>query len=227
MGKADRAKADRGEQAIEAFQEAERLDARPRVQFGDDIIFKQDASRERARGDELLQPAGTLVQGCGEAVDWQTDAEVPDRVVEDFADTLQRPTSVSAGASEARLRALRSLDLLKAGLDAGQSAKAANAIEKMLSHQLAAVHFKALELLESSQQDGLQPVDRVRLINAAARLLDVYQTAAITLQKLKAKGQQHVLVRYQQVNVSDGGQAIVATDVRGGSGRKRRGSGLK
>lgn len=225
MGKADPANRDRAEEAIEAFQEAERIDARPRVQFGDAAIFSREAKHQRARAGELLQPAGTLVQECEEAVEWHTDAAVPDRVVEDLVDTLQRPTSVSVGASEARLRAVRDLEILKPAVDAVQSARAANSIEKMLVHQMTAAHFRALKLLESSDQERLQPVDRVRLVNAAARMFDVYQTAALTLQKLKTKGQQRVIVQYQQVNVSDGGQAVVATNLRRGSRRKRRGSG--
>ena len=167
----------------------------------------EDARSQRERAEELLQPGGKLVEGCGEAVDWQTDAEIPDRVVEDFADTLERPTSVSAGASEARLRALRGLDVVKAGLDASQTAKVANSIEKMLVHQMTAAHFQAMRLLESAHQGRLQPVDLVRLVNAAVRMFDVYQAAALTLQKLKSKGQQRVIVQYQQVNIGDGGQA--------------------
>jgi len=42
-----------------------------------------------------------------------------------------------------------------------------------------------------------------------------------TLQKLKTKSQQRVLVQY--VNVTDGGQAVVAGTMQGGSQRKRRG----
>ena len=225
MAKADPAKGDRAEEAIEAFQEAERIDARPRVQFGDDIVFNLEAKRQRARAEELLQPAGTLVQGCEEAVEWQTEAEVPDRVVEDLVDTLQRPTSVSAGASEARLRVVRGLGILKPAVDAVQSARAANSIEKMLVHQMTAAHFQAMKLLEASQNERLQPVDRVRLVNAGARLMDVYQAASLTLQKLKRKGQQHVIVQYQQVNVGGGGQAVVASNVPRGSRRKGGGSG--
>jgi hypothetical protein len=39
-------------------------------------------------------------------------------------------------------------------------------------------------------------------------------TAALTLQNLKTKGQQRVIVKYQQVNVADGGQAVLATTIR-------------
>ncbi len=59
--------------------------------------------------------------------------------------------------------------------------------------------------------------DVVRYGNAAARLMDVYQTGLLTLLKLKTNGQQRVVVQY--VNVQEGGKAVVAGNV-GGSRRK-------
>ena len=53
----------------------------------------------------------------------------------------------------------------------------------------------------------------------------VLQNDMLYAQKLKTKGHQRVIVQYQQVNVSEGGQAVVAKNLRGGSGRKRRDSG--
>jgi len=58
------------------------------------------------------------------------------------------------------------------------------------------------------------------MTNAAALLFEVYQSACLTLLKLKAKGRQRVVVQYQQVNVGPGGRALVAGEVRRGS-RKR------
>jgi hypothetical protein len=59
------------------------------------------------------------------------------------------------------------------------------------------------------------------MTNAAARLFEVYQSACLTLLKLKAKGRQRVVVQYQQVNVGQGGQAVVAGRV--GRGSRKRG----
>ena len=39
----------RGEQAIAAFQEADNLDALPRISFGDDVIYGLEAKKMRAR----------------------------------------------------------------------------------------------------------------------------------------------------------------------------------
>jgi hypothetical protein len=58
-------------------------------------------------------------------------------------------------------------------------------------------------------------------------MIDVYQNGFLVLQKLKTKGTQRVVVQYQQVNVSDGGQAVVAGKIgarvqRVGSKAKKR-----
>jgi hypothetical protein len=109
------------------------------------------------------------------------------------------------------------VDVLEPALDASTSAQASNSIEKMLCHQMAAAHFTAMRLLEKSNNPQLPPVEVARLTNAAARQMDLYQAACLTLLKLKSKGAQRVVVQYQQVTVNEGGQAVVA-------GRMGRGS---
>jgi hypothetical protein len=94
--------------------------------------------------------------------------------------------------------------------------------ERMLTHQMTAAHFDAMRLLTLSHNDRLAPADVARYVNAASRLMDIYQSACLALQKLKTKGQQRVLVQY--VNVAEGGQAVVAGALRRGSRRTRRGT---
>ncbi len=91
----------------------------------------------------------------------------------------------------------------------------------MLAHQLTAAHFGAMKLLETSQQPRLPAVELARLTNAAARQMDIYQAGCLVLQKLKARGQQRVVVQYPQVNVGDGGQAVVTGTVKGGLAPRR------
>jgi hypothetical protein len=55
------------------------------------------------------------------------------------------------------------------------------------------------------------------------RAFEVYQFGCMALQKLKTRGTQRVIVQYQQVNVADGGQAMVAGRVARASRRGRRG----
>jgi len=158
--------------------------------------------------------------------DWENKADeifpgAHARIVE----TLAHPNSISVGASIDRTSAALGAGVLEPAIDAAVSAQAANSIEKMLCHQMAGAHFTAMRLLELSAQDRLQPGDVARYTNAAARMMDVYQTACLTLQKLKTRGQQRVLVVYQQVNVGDGGQAVVAGRI--GRGSRNRGKGRK
>jgi hypothetical protein len=145
-----------------------------------------------------------------------------------MVETLEKhPTTVAVGASEKRSAAAQKIDVLEPALDAGQAAQASNSIEKMLCHQMAAVHFTALRLIEKSAGDKLQPGEVARFTNAAARMIDVYQNGCLVLQKLKTKGTQRVVVQYQQVNVNEGGQAVVAGKIgarvqRVGSKAKKR-----
>ena len=69
------------------------------------------------------------------------------------------------------------------------------------------------------------PVERARAINSIVRLFDSAQNAALALQKLKSGGTQRVEVSYQQVNVGQGGRAIVTGRV--GRGARRSGHGAK
>jgi len=66
-------------------------------------------------------------------------------------------------------------------------------------------------------------VELTGFTNAAVRLFEASQGAALTLQKLQSGGTQRVLVQYQQqVNVSNGGQAVVAAKVLRGSPKRGR-----
>src|SRR5262249_54158351 len=65
-----------------------------------------------------------------------------------------------------------------------------------------------------------------RLAGAISRMSATYQQALLTLQRKRTGGSQHVTVKHihQQVNVTEGGQALVAGDtVTGGPGERRRG----
>jgi hypothetical protein len=214
----------RGEQAIEAFREADKIDQLPWQVRGDEVVLPREAAKFRAVGEALLQPTGPVEIAHGEAIspDIHTTSFESALIVE----TLEKhPTTVAVGASERRSAAAEKIDVLEPALDAAQAAQAGNSIEKMLCHQMAAVHFTALRLIEKSAGAKLQPGEVARFTNAAARMIDVYQNACLVLQKLKTKGTQRVVVQYQQVNVNEGGQAVVAgkvgARVRRGTARKR------
>ncbi len=212
----------RGEQAIQAFQEASSLDAIPRLDDGDEVVYSRRAQRARARGDVLLTPTQAVSVSAGEAVSWDNK---PDELYVGaharIIDTLEHPNTISAGASTDRMSAAIGAGVLESAVDAAVSAQAANSLEKMLCHQMAALHSAAMRLLEQSAEPALPPVEVARFTNAAARLIDAYQSGCVTLQKLKTGGTQRVLVQHQQVNVGQGGQAVVAGRMDGGSRRGR------
>jgi hypothetical protein len=91
------------------------------------------------------------------------------------------------GASGKRSEAAYQAGVLEPAIDAAESAQASNSLEKMLCHQMAAVHFTAMRLLEHSAGAKLQAGEVARFTNAAARMMDVYQNACLTLQKLKTR----------------------------------------
>src|SRR5215813_7824351 len=73
------------------------------------------------------------------------------------------------------------------------------------------------ELVASSLRDGLPPVEIARISNAAARMMQVYQDAFLALQKIRSGGKQTLVV--QHVQVTDGGQAVIAGNVKSGQER--------
>jgi hypothetical protein len=126
---------------------------------------------------------------------------------------LHHPDAVNIGASEERLGLLIDAGVSQLGIDAAESAGAQNSLEKMLSHQMALCHDAAFKAI--SQARGKQDtVDQVRLLNAGARLMETYQKAMLTLHKVRTGGKQVVVV--QHVNVTEGGQAVIAGSVGGG-----------
>jgi len=62
-------------------------------------------------------------------------------------------------------------------------------------------------LIPVEDNAACRPVERVRLVNAAARMFETDKSGCLTWQKLQTRGQQHVIVQHQQVSVAQGGQA--------------------
>jgi hypothetical protein len=212
----------RGEQAIEAFQEADKLDALPRDVEGDDVVYRREAEKFRIYGRLLLEPLAPVAIAHGEAVSYDA-VNLPDQFdAGGILDTLEKsPTTVAIGASGKRARAAQSIGVLEPALDAADSARASNSIEKMLCHQMTAAFFTAFRLLERSEDDTLPPGERVKYTNAAARMMDVYQNGCLSLLKLKTRGTQRVVVQHQQqVNVAEGGRAVVAGKLEARASRR-------
>ena len=129
--------------------------------------------------------------------------------------TLEEPNMISVEASEQRMEAALRVGVLQSAMDATLAAQAENSLEKMLCHQMAAAHHTAMTLLAFALDPRLPPVEQARLTNASARMMQVYQEGLLALQRIRAGGKQTVVVQY--VNVSDGGQAVVAGKLSRGS----------
>jgi hypothetical protein len=107
--------------------------------------------------------------------------------------------------------------------EAAESIQARNSIEFMLAHQVAAAHKMAMHFIASAQEDlsayihsghkfPHRSIEAARMAATAARLMETCQRGALALDRLKNGGQQTVTV--QHVNVTDGGQAVVAGTIR-------------
>lgn len=133
-----------------------------------------------------------------------------------FVDTLANPDTpaIEASLGRADLLLLNSRDITGMALDAATSVKAGNSLEKMLAHQMALAHASAFTLMDRAlgQKDS---VETARLTNASCRLMDTYQRALLTLQRLRTGGAQTVTV--QHVHVGEGGQAVIGNVQTGGS----------
>ena len=130
------------------------------------------------RPKNLLEVPDNMVRSCGETVS-------PEFRLGFLVDRLQdNPTMINVIASELRLdftACVRS-GMAELAVDAAESVQAANSLEKMLCHQMAAAHCAAMKLTASSL-DALLPVEMARLSNAAARMMQVFQEGLLTLPK--------------------------------------------
>lgn len=130
-----------------------------------------------------------------------------------------KPSVLAADASLARLDMARDVGVLTLAVEAAESAGAATATERMLSHQTAAAHQAAMGLFAAVDRElhkyrkapALNPgalTDATRSANAAARVMAAFTQGAVALDRLRNGNRQVVTV--QHVTVAGGGQAVVA-----------------
>ncbi|HKC94007.1 MAG TPA: hypothetical protein VKB81_08325 [Nitrospira sp.] len=171
--------------------------------------LRNQAEWARAMGGEITRQgtarAKTVTQANGEVLPSPDETRL--------YDTLAVPDLAAVEASLDRTRLLLpyGTDVAAMALDAANSIQAENSLEKMLAHQLAALHKQAMELMAwaRGQPDAAA---RARCVNAAVRCMTVYQQGLLTLQKLRQGGHQRISVQY--VNVSEGAQAVVGNVVK-------------
>lgn len=134
---------------------------------------------------------------------------------------LQNPDTVAIDASMERTRILHKAGALEIGIDAAHSIQARNSLEKMLAHQMAVCHSKAMEIMTTAADypKGREDLE-IKRLNLAARLMDTYQKGMDTLTRTRNAGKQTITVK--QVHVT-GGQNVIADNVTTKGGGYRGG----
>jgi hypothetical protein len=179
-------------------------------------FYDLEAERLEAEADALLRPDHPVVIGTGgEAVQGEPENFITDLLLKD-------PTSVSLDSSTKRLELLERVDAVAPALDAADSIKARNSLERMLAHQMSVAHVTAMELLaEAKHIRGASTSENAQILslkkqNMARMFLDVYVRQMEALVRIRSGGRQNITVTYKNVNVT-GGQALIADKVTSGA----------
>ena len=188
---------------------------------------KADAALDAGSSDDITVAAdGSLVS---RELGWK--ANLPG-----VLDVLtEAPAYVEAQAALDRLEHAPNGTLTMA-VDLAASIQAKDSVERMLCYQMASAHHlgqriasMAAQFLDNAQGNmGMRGnidrarvanVEAVRCIGAQARAADAFQKGALVLDKLRNGGRQHVTVQHVQMQVQDGGQAVVTGCVERGLGK--------
>jgi hypothetical protein len=201
---------ERGEPAIRASHRAARAAGKKSESLNEAVSNRMDEGVAWAEAESMRKPPEKLAKVAGEAA----DLENLDFISAWLVDTLENPNSISIDASDRRMHLAAGAGVLPSAVDAALSAQARSSLEKMLCHQMAAAHSAAMKLAGRVGGGSLPIHEEGRLANAAARMMQVFQEGLLTLQKLKTGGKQTMVV--QHVQVSEGGQAVIAGSVKSG-----------
>jgi hypothetical protein len=159
-----------------------------RRQFELELANEMDAESEA-----LLTPPEPLKRGLGAEIVPRMEDGLPGLGL-----TLTEPDLLNAETSQQRANLLERANVLELGIEAAQEAKASNALEKMMCHQLAAAHKRAMELVTASKKSTC-PEIAVKQARAAARMMDAFSRSVSTLQRLQMGASQVVQIQHVQV----------------------------
>ena len=193
------------------------------------------AERVRTQAPEYMQGVGA----GGELVPTSVLGE-NSRALK-YRSTVDRPDCVAIEASRDRLELADKAGALEMGLDLADTIQADNSMEKMLVHQMAAAHNSAMRMIavvnrrvesmaNTNQLTNMQDIERqnietCRLAGTATRMMNTFQQAMLTMQRVRTGGEQRVVVEQHQyvTKVEDGGQAVIGPKVRTGGGVRNGG----
>jgi hypothetical protein len=159
------------------------------------ILERGDAKRARAEAEPHLArlgETGRLLEGAGEIAVLDKGPQGM-TLHPNICTVLEYPNSIAVEASQRRMELATQAEALEPALDAAVAGQAANSLDRMLLHQMGTAHVHAMKCFEMSMGlnllgPGLPPVEQVRLLNAAARLMDVYQNGLLVHHRLRTGG---------------------------------------
>jgi len=163
----------------------------------------------------LLTPQKPLQTGLGGEIVPPVEDGLPG-----LESTLKEPDLLNLGASEQRAQLLERNGVLELGVETAHDAQANGSIQKMISHQMAALHQRAMTMLAESE--GCRDPDiAIKKARAAARMVDAFSRSALTLQRVQNGIGQTIQVQYMQVNtmVGDGSGKVHNPSGRNKGGR--------
>jgi hypothetical protein len=203
----------RARKAIRSFARSQRLSLRVEEAPSpfEKVVAQQEAAAASAESNAMLTPLTPVVSAAGEMTTEPQASEALDPTRTAILEARRNPHTVEIGAAEERLEANDAAGVLISALDAAVAVDAKTSIEKMLAYEFAAAHHLAMKLIARAGESQ-EAADAARYVNAAARLLVAGQNGLLTLQRWRSGGKQTVIV--QRVNVSEGGQAVVAGGIQ-------------
>jgi len=122
----------RAEKAIQAAQTAARCANANPLDFSDAALTRARGKRAEAERQELMKPVGRFISGAGEMVHADPRETDYDLTKITLARTLETPNMISVTASEDRVEAALKAGVLSAAVDAAETARAENSLEKWL-----------------------------------------------------------------------------------------------
>ena len=117
---------------------------------------------------------------------------------------LREPDLLDVEVTIQRTQLADRAGVFEMAIEASESVRAKNSIQRMQAHQLALAHKYAMDLMADAAKQR-DPIIKVKLINCSARLMDAYSKGALALQRLQQGVNQIVQVQHVQVN----GQAVI------------------
>ena len=93
-----------------------------------------------------------------------------------------------------------------------------DAVESMLAQQMIALNSLMMKSCNLALQLNQTVAGWDMHVKHAARLSNAFSNVSAALDKHRGKGQQTIVVKHQQVNVGNGGQAVIGDVKHGGGG---------